>query len=870
VNNLVSMRKKLLWIQCGAAAMTVAATLASSGPPALPASFRAAYRAFCDPHLVDPAPPATPAAATACAPKAQENHLEAKPIEETRPPLEAEIARTLDLGGSDPAGPDPDDADLAKLSRPDLEIPITRRTMRYVRFYTRTAAGRHVFLSRYRRAARYRDFIEDTLHDAGLPGDLVWLPAIESGYDAHAVSPVGATGLWQFMPETGAAYGLVQSPLIDERISVPQATRAAVKHLHDLHERFGRWDLALAAYNAGSGRVQSAMTRLADQEPRPQIAFAGLASARLLPEETASYVPQVMAFALVAANVSELGLDVDDLPASMDIGELSVPEGTHLDTVARAAGISLDQVRDYNPQLLADHVPEAGGSYLVALPADRVERARAAFPACFDQEVIGKQDDDEPADPEGEAPPAEAQPVARSAGVEQRAPQKEVARIKPPDAEVARPRPAPPAAPIPPVERPAPPLNTVPRAVEAFKVFTLKSGVLVRVRREPETKMIRLTVRIGSLDDPGTAADPGDAPIAPSIARGPRHGDGGASEAAQTIAVSRSYLAAGIELASTRLKLMVDEIGSASLADIRRRAGATRLRALEKAPYGSAWIALGNALFPAGHPLAGTVLGASQDLESRRMLLVADLLQSERAFAKASLTVVGDVDENVVEKLAEASLRSLALPADLPIAPPAHQIRVAVEEAVRPPRMLLGWLAPAEGEADDAPLRVLLEILENPRIARLHQALIEREAAASTARASLELGLRAGVVTFDLGPAPGREIASLERLFDGELAHLADEGPSESDVTLAKSLLRAKIEEEIAAEESASPASGATGSSLRHALQPTSTDALLTRIDEVTVDSVKSMISRVFSIDHRAVVVAAPSAREAGGRLARQ
>lgn len=855
------MHKKLLWINCGVAAITVAATMVSSGPPALPASIRAAYRAFCDPHLVDAAPPQRPAPAlpqAACS----------APLLAERPtPFESEIARALDSGGSDPAGPDPDDADLAKLTRPDLEIPITRRTMRYLRFYTRTAAGRHAFLARYRRAARYRGFIEDTLHDAGLPGDLVWLPAIESGYDVHAVSPVGAAGLWQFMPETGAAYGLVQSPLIDERNSVPQATRAAVKHLHDLHERFGRWDLALAAYNAGGGRVRSAMTRLVEQGGAPEglkppIAFASLASARLLPEETANYVPQVMAFALVAANVSELDLDVPDLPAEIDLGELSVPAGTHLETVARAAGIPLDLVRDYNPQLVADHVPPTGGNYLVALPADRVERARAAFPTCFDHEIIGHDEGDDSADPESEEPPAPAReeaPAARSERVLQRGPQKEHPRIEPSDEPVAR---APTARPIPPIERPVAPVNSLPHLVETFKTITLANGILVRFRREPGALTAKLTVRTGTLDEGAASAD-----SAPAVARGPRHGEGGASEAAQTIVVSRSYLAAGIELASTRLKLMLDESGSASLADVRRRAGTVRLRALEKAPYGAAWIALGKALFPPGHPLAGTVLGASQDPEARRLLLVADLLQSEHAFARASLTVVGDLDENVVAKLAEAALQSLAMPAELPLAPPSHQARLFVEESVRPPRMLLGWLAPAEGEKDDAPLRVLMEILENPRLGRLHKALIERDAVASTARASLELGLRAGVATIELAPAPGRDLAELERLLDAELAQLAAEGPSLTDLALAQSLLRAQVEAEIAADE-ALDWHPATATSLRRALQPTLTDSLLTRIDEVTVDSVKSMIARVFAVDHRVVVVAAPSARESNSRLA--
>src|SRR6185437_6043700 len=161
---------------------------------------------------------------------------------------------------------------------------------------------------------------------------------------------------------------------------IARSTRAAVTHLRDLYERFGRWDLAIAAYNAGYDRVAAAMEKVArargpmrlDDKP---VEFADLAAARALPEETINYVPQIIAFALCAENRSRFGLDGPDLGAPLEMGEMAVPEGTRLRTIARAAGVSLSVLRDYNPQLLRDRVPPIGGDYLVALPESRVQRA---------------------------------------------------------------------------------------------------------------------------------------------------------------------------------------------------------------------------------------------------------------------------------------------------------------------------------------------------------------------------------------------------------------------------------------------------------------------------------------------------------------
>jgi hypothetical protein len=128
----------------------------------------------------------------------------------------------------------------------------------------------------------YRGLILSALAREGLPAALFFLPLVESGYCARAVSKAGAAGLWQLMPETARDYGLEVSDRVDERFDPVKSTRAAVRLLKDLRERLGSWSLALAAYNCGEGRLRRA-----------------LAGGSGLPFETRHYVPRFIAATVV-------------------------------------------------------------------------------------------------------------------------------------------------------------------------------------------------------------------------------------------------------------------------------------------------------------------------------------------------------------------------------------------------------------------------------------------------------------------------------------------------------------------------------------------------------------------------------------------
>jgi len=133
--------------------------------------------------------------------------------------------------------------------------------------------------------------------EEGVPQALLVVAQVESNFDPLALSPKGARGLWQLMPETAARFGLRVDAKMDERTHPVRATRAAARYLRELYLRFGDWLLALAAYNAGEGRVESALARAASHDPSisPRASFWRLAILGLLPEETRRYVPAILA-----------------------------------------------------------------------------------------------------------------------------------------------------------------------------------------------------------------------------------------------------------------------------------------------------------------------------------------------------------------------------------------------------------------------------------------------------------------------------------------------------------------------------------------------------------------------------------------------
>ncbi len=229
------------------------------------------------------------------------------------------------------------------------------------------------------RMQRYEPMIRERLAREGLPGDLVYLALIESGFSNTATSRAKAVGMWQFMKGTAKFYDLRVDSWVDERRDPYKATDAAARHLNDLNERFGSLYLAAAAYNAGGGRVSRGLRKLRPdpEETNADAAFFRLYDTRLLRRETKDYVPKLIAAALIAKEPARYGFTVTPAePLAYD--SIVVPTMTGLDVIARLADTTVAAVRELNPQFLRLATPPATAS-VVRLPPGRGPMTVAAY-----------------------------------------------------------------------------------------------------------------------------------------------------------------------------------------------------------------------------------------------------------------------------------------------------------------------------------------------------------------------------------------------------------------------------------------------------------------------------------------------------------
>jgi membrane-bound lytic murein transglycosylase D len=241
-----------------------------------------------------------------------------------------------------------------------------RRVLEYLEFFQLDARDRfEIWLSRL---GRYEGMIRERLRARGLPEDLVYLTLIESGLSNTAVSRARAVGMWQFMSATGKGYGLQIDPWVDERRDPFKATDAAVNHLQDLVQRLGSVYLAAAAYNAGAGRIEREIRRLpGEPDSVDDQTFFEIADRHNLRRETRDYVPKLIAAALIAKQPTRYGFtDVQRLPPLV-FDEVSVPDATGLDVLARLADTSVASILELNPQFVRGITPP-GRDVIVRVP----------------------------------------------------------------------------------------------------------------------------------------------------------------------------------------------------------------------------------------------------------------------------------------------------------------------------------------------------------------------------------------------------------------------------------------------------------------------------------------------------------------------
>lgn len=216
-------------------------------------------------------------------------------------------------------------------------------------------------------AGPYIYYIHTQTKARGLPAELALIPVIESEFNPNDHSNKGATGLWQLMPETAELLGVKIKSSYDGRRSVVASTKAALAYFNDLGTLFkGNWYLAIAAYNCGEVKVQSAERHAGSHS------FWNLP----LPKETKYYVPKLLAVAAIVKNPAKYGVQLPPLANKPYFSEVHVKKSVNLTQVAKSSGISIDTLKTLNPDYNHTVVP-VKGTYTLLVPVNKLTTVKA-------------------------------------------------------------------------------------------------------------------------------------------------------------------------------------------------------------------------------------------------------------------------------------------------------------------------------------------------------------------------------------------------------------------------------------------------------------------------------------------------------------
>jgi len=257
------------------------------------------------------------------------------------------------------------ESDIAELEQAknslDFNFTLNPLVQQYINYYQ--GRGRSTMEAGLRRSGRYMKIARETFRREGVPEDITWLGQVESAWSPKARSWAAAAGLWQFVPGTGAQYGLKQTAWIDERNGIEKPTAASARYLKDLARRYnGDWLLAMAAYNTGALNVDRAISRAGEAnywKIYPYIA-----------QETRNYVPNILAVIMIAKNPEKYGFHGIRPEAPMSFEIVPVQSATSLRLIADATDSSVDYLQSLNPELRRDTTPR-GEAYNVRVPAGK-------------------------------------------------------------------------------------------------------------------------------------------------------------------------------------------------------------------------------------------------------------------------------------------------------------------------------------------------------------------------------------------------------------------------------------------------------------------------------------------------------------------
>ena len=276
-------------------------------------------------------------------------------------------------------------ADLISKIRDGLALPDYDHTAidQQLRWHQNNPA----YLQRvWKRSRPYLHYVVSEVERRGLPMELALLPIVESGYQPYGYSHARAAGLWQFIPSTGRMFGLNQTWWSDQRRDITASTDAALDYLQQLNSRFkGDWLMAIAAYNAGAGRISREM-RSAQKSTNHGVHFSDLT----LSSETAAYIPKLLALARVVKDADKLGINLPVIADQAYFTSVDIGQQTDLGQISRLADIDADELRKLNPSFNR-WATNPQGPHRVLVPVTSAETLRLGLQSLPDSERVSWQ-----------------------------------------------------------------------------------------------------------------------------------------------------------------------------------------------------------------------------------------------------------------------------------------------------------------------------------------------------------------------------------------------------------------------------------------------------------------------------------------------
>ena len=250
-------------------------------------------------------------------------------------------------------------------TRFDIPVVLNDDVLRLLNFYQNR--GREIMEEGLKRSGMYVPLFREIFREEGVPLDLVYMAHVESHFKPNAYSRAKARGLWQFMLGTGKVYGLRQDWWIDERSDIVKSTHAAAQHLRDLYERFGDWHLAMAAYNVGSSRIDRVRRGYGKT-----LDYWTMVKRRMLPRETRSFVPSILAALIIFRNPERYGFWVEPDPP-LQFETIDLKEQVDLRVVAEEIDVQVADLFALNPELRRGITPFHDDDYKLKVPLGKAE-----------------------------------------------------------------------------------------------------------------------------------------------------------------------------------------------------------------------------------------------------------------------------------------------------------------------------------------------------------------------------------------------------------------------------------------------------------------------------------------------------------------